>query len=318
MRFLRGHVGDALTAALVAGVMGGACAHAQPSAVAIAELNRTVASLRVQNASYERQIEELQNRVFILDDSRKAAASPGAASAPRALPTVTLRPSDRASVAPGPAEPPDEPSEPSVEYVGEAATSSARRPLLRLYGDETPVFSHQNDDQAAAAPARRLSVAGEGTTLAGKAGGPAARPAAKARGPAELYQRAREALQGGRHQEAMAGFREFLRLYPGHDFADNAQYWLAESHYDQKDYPTALREFRRVVDRYPQGNKVPDALLKLAYCHLALGSTEVGRRTLEQVARSYPGHGAAALASARLAEEGQHATASRASSEERP
>src|SRR6185503_10670945 len=84
-----------------------------------------------------------------------------------------------------------------------------------------------------------------------------------AAGPTEPYRRSLEALRGGRHADAETGFREFLRLFPGHDFADNAQYWLAECSYDQKDYPTALREFRRVQEKYPQGNKVPDALLKV-------------------------------------------------------
>ena len=104
---------------------------------------------------------------------------------------------------------------------------------------------------------------------------------------------------------------EWLRLFASHDFADNAQYWLAEVYYDQKDYPTAVREFRRVMEKYPQGNKVPDALLKLGFCHLALGSTEVARQTLEQVVRSYPGHGAAALATAKLADLGLGGEASR-------
>jgi TolA-binding protein len=58
------------------------------------------------------------------------------------------------------------------------------------------------------------------------------------------------------------------------------------------------------VGRYPQGDKVADALLKVGFCHLALGSTAVGRQTLEQVVRSYPRHEAAALAGAKLAEIG--------------
>src|SRR5439155_9233799 len=103
---------------------------------------------------------------------------------------------------------------------------------------------------------------------------------------------------------------DFIKQHPTHDFADNAQYWLGECYYDQKDYPTAMREFRRVVEKYPQGNKVPDALLKVAFVHLALGSTEVGRQTLEQIVRSYPHHEAAMLAGAKLAELGRTVTKS--------
>jgi tol-pal system protein YbgF len=124
----------------------------------------------------------------------------------------------------------------------------------------------------------------------------------------DLYKRSLEALRSGRHVEAAAGFREFVKAHPNHDFADNAQYWLGECYYDQKDYPMAMREFRRVVEKYPTGNKVPDALLKVGFAHLALGSTEAGRQTLEQVVRSYPRHEAASLATAKLAELGHTAS----------
>jgi tol-pal system protein YbgF len=133
-----------------------------------------------------------------------------------------------------------------------------------------------------------------------------ARPAPHTSG-LDLYRRSLEALRGGRHVEAAAGFRDFLKQHANHDFADNAQYWLGECYYDQKDYPMALREFRRVVEKYPQGNKVPDALLKVGFAHLALGSTEVGRQTLEQVIHSYPRHEAATLANAKLSEMGRTA-----------
>jgi tol-pal system protein YbgF len=124
----------------------------------------------------------------------------------------------------------------------------------------------------------------------------------------DLYKRSLEALRAGRHVEAAAGFRDFVKQHPNHDFADNAQYWLGECYYDQKDYPMAMREFRRVVEKYPTGNKVADALLKVGFAHLALGSTEAGRQTLEQVVRSYPRQEAAALATAKLAELGRTAS----------
>jgi len=145
---------------------------------------------------------------------------------------------------------------------------------------------------------------------------PAPVRAASASEGLDLYRRSLEALRGGRHVEAAAGFRDFLKQHPNHDFADNAQYWLAECYYDQKDYPMAMREFRRVVEKYPTGNKVPDALLKVGFAHLALGSTEVGRQTLEQVIRSYPRHEAASLATAKLSELGR--TASKSDSQEAP
>jgi tol-pal system protein YbgF len=118
----------------------------------------------------------------------------------------------------------------------------------------------------------------------------------------EQYQAGIDHLHGGRHDEAVAAFRGFVKQHPQHDYADNAQYWLGECFYDRKEYSHALREFRRVAERFPQGNKVPDALLKVAFSYLALGSARPARETLQEIVRNYPRHQAAGLARAKLAE----------------
>jgi tol-pal system protein YbgF len=114
------------------------------------------------------------------------------------------------------------------------------------------------------------------------------------------YRAAVELVKAGSHAEAIDGLRAFLRKYPRHDYADNAQYWLGEAFYAQKDYPHALGEFRNVIETYPRGNKVPDALLKVGYCYSALGQGDKARAVLEQVVNLYPKTEPAALATKRL------------------
>ncbi len=271
-----------------------ACAH-HPSNQADADsLNRSIETLRAQNTAYAKQVEELENRLFILSDqleSRKVndekVATPTLPMP--TLPTVTLHPEGN------PPEPSSAPpgtetaSEPEVEYAGEAAKSSGQRPLLRLHGDNAEVQITRQS--AAAAPGIR--VARETVS----------KPARSENTEAvALYRRSFDALRSGKAEEAAQGFRDFLRAHPNHDLADNSQYWLGECYYDRKDYASAVREFRRVIERYPSGNKVPDALLKVGFSYLSLGSTEAGRQTLMQLVRSYPRHEAASLAGARLAE----------------
>ncbi|HEY0992203.1 MAG TPA: tetratricopeptide repeat protein, partial [Kofleriaceae bacterium] len=65
-------------------------------------------------------------------------------------------------------------------------------------------------------------------------------------------------------------------------------------------YPRALSEFRRVVEVYPRGNKVPDALLKVGYCYQAMGQGDKARAVLEQVVNIYPKSEPATLAAKRL------------------
>jgi tol-pal system protein YbgF len=279
--------------AALAFLLAGGCAHQSGEQPRIEELTRTVESLRTQNAAYQKQIEELENRVFILSDqvdSRKVNAERVAMPE---LPRVTLKPS---SVKSAVADPADDrtatTSEPDVEYSGDAAKTSGKRPVLRLYGDETPVLTTRDP----ARDERPLLVDGE-TARSERAPAPP-RPSGS---PVDLYRRSLESLRAGHHEEAIAGFHEFLQRHAGHELADNAQYWLGECSYDRKDYVTAAREFRRVVDRYPQGNKVPDALLKLGYSYISAGNCEAGRQALEQVVRAYPRHDAATLATSRLA-----------------
>lgn len=114
------------------------------------------------------------------------------------------------------------------------------------------------------------------------------------------YRAAVELVKSGDQATAIASLRAFLAKFPRHDYADNAQYWLGEAFYAQKDYTHALAEFRNVIETYPRGNKVPDALLKVGFCYQAMGQGEKARAVLEQVVNLYPKTEPAALASKRL------------------
>ncbi|MEZ4358614.1 MAG: tol-pal system protein YbgF [Kofleriaceae bacterium] len=123
-------------------------------------------------------------------------------------------------------------------------------------------------------------------------------------GDAEVRYRAAVALvRRGEYASAIASFREFLRRHPSHDYSDNAQYWLGESFYAQRLYAQALAELRLVAERYPQGNKVPDSLLKVGYCHLAMGQRDQADAVLREVIRLFPASQPAALAEKKLQEQ---------------
>jgi tol-pal system protein YbgF len=114
------------------------------------------------------------------------------------------------------------------------------------------------------------------------------------------YQAAFELIQARRYEEAGAAFTQFLASFPTSPLADNAQYWLAETHYVQNEFTEALPAFQKVVNDYPQSAKLPDALLKVGYCQQQLGNRDAARTALQQVLRQYPDTTAARLASQRL------------------
>jgi tol-pal system protein YbgF len=128
----------------------------------------------------------------------------------------------------------------------------------------------------------------------------AAAPARPAGSDQQNYQAAFDLIQARRYEEAGRAFTEFLQAFPDSPLADNAQYWLAETHYVQRSFTTALPEFQKVIDNYPQSAKMPDALLKIGYCQHELGDLDSARATLQRVMRQFPDTTAARLAAQRL------------------
>jgi tol-pal system protein YbgF len=107
-------------------------------------------------------------------------------------------------------------------------------------------------------------------------------------------------LGAGKLDDATAALRAFLAHNPHHELADHAQYWLGEALYARKDFAHALVEFRATIEKYPRGNKVPDALLKVGYCYQAMGERDKARAALEQLVTAYPQSEPAALARKRM------------------
>ena len=114
------------------------------------------------------------------------------------------------------------------------------------------------------------------------------------------YQAAFNLLRDGNYEEATSAFEQFLAVFPSSPLADNAQYWLAETYYVQRQYMVALPAFVRIVDEYPGSAKTPDALLKIGYCNFELQQWDAAREALQRVIREFPATTAARLATQRL------------------
>jgi tol-pal system protein YbgF len=114
------------------------------------------------------------------------------------------------------------------------------------------------------------------------------------------YQAALELLRQGRYPQAEAAFKQFLADFPESEIADNAQYWLAETHYVNREFETALAAFQVVIENHPNSRKVPDALLKAGFCEYELQRWADARRSLEAVIEQFPDATAARLAEQRL------------------
>jgi tol-pal system protein YbgF len=143
----------------------------------------------------------------------------------------------------------------------------------------------------------------------------ASRPTTGTLQPQDIYQAAYLDFSKGSYALAIAGFREFLRRFPEHALAGNAQYWVGEANYslarshanqNQPDrareaLEQAVTEFRRVVVNYPRGEKVPAALFKEALALIDLQQPALAQARLQYLIDNFPQAEETPLARDRLA-----------------
>lgn len=92
--------------------------------------------------------------------------------------------------------------------------------------------------------------------------------------PKDLYEQALTDLKNNKLSDSEKKFSQFLTSYPKDALAGNAQYWLGEVYYKQKNYAKAAVAFKEGYSNYPEGTKGPDCLLKLGLSMKALDKRE--------------------------------------------
>jgi tol-pal system protein YbgF len=100
---------------------------------------------------------------------------------------------------------------------------------------------------------------------------------------------------------AIRGFDSFLKSFPKHPLAPNAQYWIGESYSHLHQYREAIETERRLLGTYPDSAKAPDALLIIGTAESSLGDNPAARKTFEELIAKYPASDAADKAKGRLA-----------------
>ena len=114
------------------------------------------------------------------------------------------------------------------------------------------------------------------------------------------YELGWQAMEKRDYRVAISRFKEFLKKHPKSNLADNAQYWIGESHYGLREFDQAIIEFDAVRRRYPQGDKVSAALLKQGYAFAELGEKVNARLLLQEVVEKFPETPEAARAKMKL------------------
>ncbi|RAI26486.1 tol-pal system protein YbgF [Rhodoplanes elegans] len=83
-------------------------------------------------------------------------------------------------------------------------------------------------------------------------------------------------------------FRDFLRRYPGDRLALDAQYWLGESLFLQKNFREAADAFLVLTQKAGTNPKGADAFLRLGQSLAALNQKDMACASFAQVGARYP------------------------------
>ena len=127
-----------------------------------------------------------------------------------------------------------------------------------------------------------------------------------------LYSNGLRDLTGGKYELAHSEFQDYLKYYGDTDLASNAQFWLGEIAYAQKNYDGAVDEYNKVINNYPKSFKLAPAHLKKGMALLELGQKSSGVKELREVVRRYPGTEEERRARAKLKDMGVAVSASTA------
>ncbi len=91
----------------------------------------------------------------------------------------------------------------------------------------------------------------------------------------------------GRPDEALSTYREFARLYPGHELAEEALWRAASLSEEDKDYDEAAHAYLDLQDRYPQGKYAAAALLQAGLCYYRLDEGEKAVEAWQELLDTY-------------------------------
>lgn len=117
-----------------------------------------------------------------------------------------------------------------------------------------------------------------------------------------LYASAYENFRAGKYEQARQEFQSYLKAYPQSEYAANAQFWIAECYFNEKNYEQAVLEYEKVITGYPGSTKLPYALLKQGLSFLQLGDKTSARAIFQSIIKDYPNTNQASIARSKLLE----------------
>jgi len=120
--------------------------------------------------------------------------------------------------------------------------------------------------------------------------------------PAEKsdFEAALNIFRAGKFTDAAQAFSAFVQRYPQSGYLPSARFWLGNAQYANRDYKSAIDNFKQILATAPKHLRAPDSALSIANCQIELKDTKAARKTLEDLVKAYPDTEAANAAKERL------------------
>ena len=136
--------------------------------------------------------------------------------------------------------------------------------------------------------------------------GGAAVPQGPCMAASDLYSNANRDRTSGKLDLSLQEFGDYLRCYGNTDLAPNAQYYIGWIHYSQGDYPSALKDFDAVLEKYPDNNnKMPDAFYYKGLTLVKMSQRTAASAEFTELIQRFPSNSLAPQACNQLKRHGQ-------------
>lgn len=199
--------------------------------------------------------------------------------------------------------PPQKGAQPQKPYAGTTATPTPE--TLPLYREPFPnnnSVAETSSTRAASLPPREQKETSSAETSLGQHPNNVPLSHLPDGSMQERYSHAKWLLSQNNFVDAETALRDMVALEDMSPLIINARYWLGEIYYLKEDYKTAAIEFAQAYETYaaqkkyigkkadnPQrAAKVPEILIKMAYCLVRLEKKEDARATLKQLNNDFP------------------------------
>jgi tol-pal system protein YbgF len=102
---------------------------------------------------------------------------------------------------------------------------------------------------------------------------------------ADEYKAAYDLLRQRQVDQSLVAFKEYLKKYPSGEFSANSCYWLGEISLLKNQLPQARDWFSKLLQEFPESNKVPDAKFKLGKVYHLMGDKKRAKPLLDDAAK---------------------------------